>query len=134
MGKRPPCQQEGCSKGAIGDTGYCVAHGGGKRCQHEVRKTTSTPRPLRPPPGQPKAELGVVGHRDVQAHGGVGVAPLRPVQAARRPRHQIHAALAVHRSRENGLRQRLLLLARRVLPRPRLPVTLSWNATTQQIA
>jgi hypothetical protein len=34
MGRRP-CELEGCSKGGIGDTGYCKAHGGGKRCQHE---------------------------------------------------------------------------------------------------
>jgi hypothetical protein len=32
-GKR--CQHEGCTKSAIGDTEHCVAHGGGKRCQEE---------------------------------------------------------------------------------------------------
>jgi hypothetical protein len=34
MGRRP-CQLEGCSKGALGSTGYCAAHGGGKQCQHD---------------------------------------------------------------------------------------------------
>jgi hypothetical protein len=33
MGRRQ-CEEAGCSKGGIGGTGYCVAHGGGKRCQH----------------------------------------------------------------------------------------------------
>jgi hypothetical protein len=33
MGKRQ-CEEEGCSKGGIGSTRYCKAHGGGKRCQH----------------------------------------------------------------------------------------------------
>jgi hypothetical protein len=32
-GKR--CQQVGCSKSARGDTQHCVTHGGGRRCQHE---------------------------------------------------------------------------------------------------
>jgi hypothetical protein len=32
-GKR--CQHEGCLKSALGDTQYCSAHGGGRRCQHE---------------------------------------------------------------------------------------------------
>ena len=30
MGRRQ-CEEEGCAKLAQGDTGYCVAHGGGKR-------------------------------------------------------------------------------------------------------
>ena len=34
MGK-PPCEEEGCSKQAQHGTGYCKAHGGGLRCQHE---------------------------------------------------------------------------------------------------
>jgi hypothetical protein len=29
------CQHQGCLKSAIGDTGTCVAHGGGRRCQHQ---------------------------------------------------------------------------------------------------
>jgi hypothetical protein len=29
------CQTEGCTKAAKGDTGHCVAHGGGRRCQTE---------------------------------------------------------------------------------------------------
>jgi shikimate kinase len=36
MGKQ--CEEEGCAKLARGDTGYCIAHGGGKRCQHEVSR------------------------------------------------------------------------------------------------
>jgi hypothetical protein len=32
MGRRQ-CEEEGCAKQARGDTGYCVAHGGGRRCQ-----------------------------------------------------------------------------------------------------
>ena len=35
MGKKPPCEEEGCCKQAIGSTGYCTGHGGGKRCQQE---------------------------------------------------------------------------------------------------
>jgi hypothetical protein len=35
MRKRQRCAEEGCSKGALGDTEYCKAHGGGKRCQHK---------------------------------------------------------------------------------------------------
>jgi hypothetical protein len=31
MGRRQ-CELEGCTKGGLGDTGYCKAHGGGKRC------------------------------------------------------------------------------------------------------
>jgi hypothetical protein len=31
-GKR--CQHEGCTKSALGDTEHCAAHGGGRRCQH----------------------------------------------------------------------------------------------------
>jgi hypothetical protein len=27
------CQEEDCSKSALGDTGYCVSHGGGRRFQ-----------------------------------------------------------------------------------------------------
>jgi hypothetical protein len=35
MGRRQ-CELGGCSKGAISaGTPYCIAHGGGKRCQHE---------------------------------------------------------------------------------------------------
>ena len=34
-GKRPPCEEEGCSKQAQAGTGYCMGHGGGKRCQTE---------------------------------------------------------------------------------------------------
>ena len=33
MGRRQACKAEGCSKGAIGSTQYCAAHGGGRRCQ-----------------------------------------------------------------------------------------------------
>jgi hypothetical protein len=29
------CQEEGCTKSALGDTGHCVLHGGGRRCQKE---------------------------------------------------------------------------------------------------
>jgi hypothetical protein len=32
-GKR--CQHEGCTKSARGDTEHCKAHGGGRRCQHD---------------------------------------------------------------------------------------------------
>jgi hypothetical protein len=32
---RPSIQEEGCLKSAIGDTGACIAHGGGRRCQEE---------------------------------------------------------------------------------------------------
>jgi hypothetical protein len=32
-GKR--CQEEGCLKSAQGDTGHCKAHGAGRRCQHK---------------------------------------------------------------------------------------------------
>jgi hypothetical protein len=36
MGRRQ-CELEGCSKRAIsGGTPYCIAHGGGKRCQEET--------------------------------------------------------------------------------------------------
>jgi hypothetical protein len=34
MGRRQ-CEEEGCAKLAQGSTGYCIAHGGGKRCQQE---------------------------------------------------------------------------------------------------
>jgi hypothetical protein len=27
------CQSVGCSNGALGNTGFCSAHGGGRRCQ-----------------------------------------------------------------------------------------------------
>ena len=29
------CQQQGCTKSAVGATDFCVAHGGGKRCQQQ---------------------------------------------------------------------------------------------------
>jgi hypothetical protein len=29
------CQHEGCTKAPRGDTQYCIAHGGGRRCQKE---------------------------------------------------------------------------------------------------
>jgi len=31
MGRQ--CEEENCTKGARDGTGYCIAHGGGKRCQ-----------------------------------------------------------------------------------------------------
>jgi hypothetical protein len=52
MGRRP-CEEEGCSKEAIaGGTGFCIAHGGGERCQEEscakgcARRRTA-PSPLK---------------------------------------------------------------------------------------
>ena len=36
------CEEEGCSKGARGSTGFCKAHGGGRRCQHEGCTTAAT--------------------------------------------------------------------------------------------
>jgi len=32
-GGGPRCQHDGCTKAVKGD--YCVAHGGGPRCQHD---------------------------------------------------------------------------------------------------
>ena len=53
MGRRP-CEEEGCSKGAIAGP-HCIAHGGGKRCQHE---------------GCPKSASFAGGTQQCRAHGG----------------------------------------------------------------
>ena len=35
------CQSEGCKKGAVGATDFCIEHGGGKRCQSEGCKKSA---------------------------------------------------------------------------------------------
>jgi hypothetical protein len=50
------CQHDGCLKSALGDTEHCVAHGGGRRCQKE-----GCPRQLRQVAHRTASRMGAAG-------------------------------------------------------------------------